>query len=268
MKQYGLRIKRKIDDGRESYIEVYHLPLSYMDWAVYSGSDELFDPATVRYLLYQYVTRVVLDGEESTVQKLLTDHVSVIESVVTNIVKMSIFQDEEKFSSLIASLDQKSKTLIGCYDLFVFQQMGAPFYLSMLELDAYTRAQVIMMIEKSTGINVKERFDEAVRLKIPLNVMSGPDQYKRDMRKFGVSAPVRDKRRPPMEDFNNTQKNMAGLTQEKMPSNVDVMLSEASRSLSEALNAGRKKTAAKSQPQKLPFDWHKDQTTFDQFNTE
>jgi hypothetical protein len=265
MKQYGVRIKRK-KDGKESYMDVFHLPLSYMDWAVYSGSKELFDPATIRYLLNQYVVRVIEEGAELSINQLLESDMSIIETVIGNMIKKSIFQNQDDFTQLVMSLDKASRTLSGCYDLFIFQHLGPDFYLRMLEADAYTRAQVIMMVEKTTGISVKERFDEAVAKNIPLDIMSSPDQYKRAMKKYGMPRPnMGARRRSPLDEFKETAKDIPiPPTKDKMPSNVDAMIADARSSLADALNAGRNKT----QRVKPAFDWQKDQGTFEQFENE
>jgi hypothetical protein len=267
MKQYGVRIRRKNSRGEDKILDVFHLPLSYMDWAVYSSSEELFDPATVRYLFDRYVIRVIEEGIDLTVRDLLESDASVIETVVSNIIKKSTFQDPNSFPALVKSLESVSKTLAGCYDLFIFQQLGPDFYLRMLDSDAYTRAQVIMMLEKSTGISVKERFDEAITKKIPLDLLSSPDQYKRDMRKHGMSRPnMRPQRKPPLDEFKNSSRdlNIPPASKDKMPSNIDSMLSEAKSSLAEALNAGRKKAKNK----KSTFDWTQDEASFNQFESE
>jgi len=262
MKQHGVRIKRK-KDGQEVFLDVFHLSLSYMDWAIYAGSTDLFDPATVRYLLTQYVVRAVDNGKELTIQELLAEDMSVIENVISNIVKKSIFQSPEEFDKLLAALESKSRTLFGCYDLFIYQHLGIDSYLRMLDVDAEARIQIVMMLEKITGINVRERFDEAVAKTIPLDLMSTPDQYKRSMKKYGAPRPqTGEKRRSPLDEFRDTSKERPSPSKEKMPSNIDAMLAESRSALADALNAGRKKPP----PEKPVFNWHKDQV--EQFETE
>jgi len=263
MKQYGIRIKGK-KGNVETHVDVFHLPLSYMDWAVYSGSDELFDHATIRYLLYQYVIRVVDNGVEVPTDSLLKMEVSVIEKVITNLIETSIFHKPESFYELIESLDKKSKTLSGCYDLFIFQQLGVESYLQLIERDAYTRAQIIMMIEKSTGINVKARFDEAVSKGIPLDLISTPEQYRKGMKQRGFSKPMERARKSPLDAHKDAFGDVQKPPREDMPSNIDSMLQESRDSLAAALQAGKRKSSGK----KPTFDWTKDQGAFDQFDSE
>lgn len=275
MKQYGLRLRRPKSKDGESVLEVYHLSLSYMDWAVYSGSDELFDPSTVRYMIHQYVIKVVDNGQEVPVDFIMSEPTVIIEKIISSIVSKSIFTDDAQIESIMDSLRKKSKTLAGSYDLFVYLHGGPDLYLRMLEQDAYTRAQVIMMLELGTGITVKERFDRAVKDKIALDLVSDPSTYERNLRKHGGPVPRRPQRLSPLDEHNrsnmmedgtgNKFRRAAG--QAEVPSKVNEMLDESRSALAQALDAGRRKQA--KNPEARPvFNWNQDQSMIDQMAEE
>lgn len=261
MKLYGLKITRK----DTKVLEVYFQSLSYIDWTIYSQGSEMFDPATVRYLINAYVARATLDGEEITPVDLSNESPSVVQKLITNMFQKSMFSDEDKLAELMNSFEQRSRTLSGCYDLFIFLNMGADFYLQMLTQDVYTRTQIITMVEQATNINVKERFDTAVTKKIPLDLSSNQDQYKRNMRKHGQPVQRNPLRENPLREHQRNMEQQQPTPKEKMPSSVDSMLAESREALGSALNAGKTK---ERQVDKSVFNWSKDEAQYGQFNKE
>lgn len=224
----------------------------------------MFDPPTVRYLVSEYIARATLDNKEITPAELAKESPSVLKQLITSMFEKSMFSDEEKMEKLIEGFEQRSRTLAGCYDLFIFINMGPEFYIQMLGQDVYTRAQIITMVEQATGIKVKERFDDAVAKKIPLDLSSNQEQYKRNMRKHGHPVPRNPIRENPLREH---QRNMEYQQQqqtprEKMPSSVDTMLAESREALSSALNTG------KSKGKPAVFNWDKDESQFGQFEKE
>jgi len=258
MKQYGLKITRK--DG--SKLEVYYQSLSYIDWSVYSSTEEMFEPSTIRYLIGTYVNRVLVNGEEVNPGVIFEEDVATLQQIVHNLFEKSIFSEEDKFNKMLGTLEKRSRTLMGCYDLFIFLKLP-DYYLQMLEQDAYTRAQIIMMLEQSTGINVKERFEHAVHNNVPLDLISDPDSYKKNIRRHGGPVPANPHRMNPLHQHQQTMEQMKPATQQDMPSNVDAMLSESRNALAQALHAGRKK------PQQKPaFNWQNDEANFSNIEQE
>ena len=255
MKQYGLRLTRQ----DKSTIKIYYNSLSYIDWVMYTSTEERTDPSTIRYIISNYVVRFV-DGEEDKETILIMDEsVSILNTTIESIYNKSLFNEEDKYIELMAELEKRSRTLIGTYDLFIFLKMGPDFYINMLSQDSYTRALILSMIEKSTGIKVKERFTYAVENNIPLDIISDNEAYAKDLRKNGKPVPKpQTSAAPPMEAHNKTMSTLDNMKQDKRaPSNVEAMLADSRNELSRALTEGRtqKKTVK-------PFNWNKDESNF------
>lgn len=261
MKHYGV----KVDDGKRK-LEVYFRALSYIDWATCYDPEEMLDPSTVRYIVSEYVLRVVTNGEDISPLELLSAPVAVQQSVITAIFNKAIFQDDEKYAKIMLTLEQRSRTLIGCYDLFLYLHLGVEVYLQLLDQDAYTRSQVVMMLEKRTGVNVRERFDFATKNNVALDLISDPDTYKRNLRKHGGPVPANPMtRQNPLYQHQKTMQQMQKPQGPDMPSNIDTMLTDSRSALQAALNAGRKKAGL---PQKQKFNWQTDERQFGQVDSE
>lgn len=258
MKQYGLKITKK--DG--ATLEIYYQSISYIDWSLYASTEEMFEPSTTRYLINTYVSRVIESGTDIPPASLLTEDISIIHRVVNALFKKSLFDDENAFLAILTTLEKRSRTLIGCYDLFLFLKMGPEFYIQMLDQDAYTRAQIIMMIEKSTGISVKERFEHAVHHNIPLDIISDPDTYNKNLRKHGGPVPLHPQRKTtPLQNHQQTMNGLQNNTDTDSATTVQTMLDDSRIALQEALSTGRNKSGKRPS-----FNWGSDEAQFNQFN--
>ena len=160
--------------------------------------------------------------------------------------KSGFDMDDEEYSELISKLERKSRTLMGCYDYFLFMHGGLEFYTRCLELDSRTRAQIIMLMEKTTGISVKKRFHDSVTLETPLDLVSENSKYEGKMRTDMRSGRVQKTHR------DGTLPDGTEQVKENLPPDLNQMLNSSRSALERELrnaSAGKRKA----------FDWQADE---------
>lgn len=254
MQEYGIQVS----DSVGQRMNVYFMPMSYIDWVKYSdaGVASNKDPSVVRYLLKTYVTRTFTteinsNGNAMQVEG-TADSICDMPPGVQNRIIHSMFEksgfdvEDDEYSDLIMRLERKSRTLMGCYDYFLFMHGGLEFYIRCLELDSKTRAQIIMLMEKTTGISVRKRFQDSVTLEQPLDLVSENSKYegkmRNDMRSGRIHKTPRD----------NSLPDGVEQVRENLPPDINQMLHSSRIALENefrSASVGKKKT----------FDWQADE---------
>lgn len=258
MKEFGLEVKIK-----DKIIQVYFLPMSYLDWIKYSRDDGTIDPdpPVVRYILYTYVTRAYIVENTTTtdleVSDLLLMGTAITNSVLRSLSEKSLFSDNEKYANILVKLEERTRTLQGSYDYFIFINGGIDLYLRVLELDALNRAQVIAMLEKATGICVSDRFEHSISLDIPLDMITPTDKYtnqlQRDMKQGKIEK--NDK------IINYRQKGNIPVP-DKKPVDTSDLHAASRNALARELENARRNKAQKARY----FNWHEDQADISRFD--
>lgn len=254
MQEYGIQVS----DSVGQRMNVYFMPMSYIDWVKYSdaGVASSKDPSVVRYLLKTYITRTFTneyDNNGDPVQvegsaDIICDMPPGVQDTIVGAMftKSGFDMDDEEYSELISKLERKSRTLMGCYDYFLFMHGGLEFYTRCLELDSRTRAQIIMLMEKTTGISVKKRFHDSVTLETPLDLVSENSKYEGKMRTDMRSGRVQKTHR------DGTLPDGTEQVKENLPPDLNQMLNSSRSALERELrnaSAGKRKA----------FDWQADE---------
>jgi hypothetical protein len=123
---------------------------------------------------------------------------------------------------------------------------GLDFYIRCLELDSKTRAQIVMLMEKTTGISVKKRFQDSITLETPLDLTSENSKYEGKMRTDMRSGRIQKTHR------DGTMPDGTEQVRDNLPPDLNQMINSSRSALEQELynaSTGKKKT----------FDWQADE---------
>jgi hypothetical protein len=260
MQEFGI----KVSDSTGKQMILYFLPMSYLDWLKYSPTGVLHssDPAVARYLVRNYITRayyvsITQDGKtehaELTTEEILDTSTGVVSKILESMFDKAGFSPDEEYVRLIEKMETSSRTITGSYDYFLFIHGGIDLYLRAIEMDAVTRAQIIMLMEKATGVSVKKRFDDSIEYKVPLDLQSDNSKYEGRMRtdmRRGIIH--KEKRKGTIPD--GTQE-----VAESVPPDTKEMIERSRAALETELSAAR------SGGKKRAFDWSRDEAAITGF---
>lgn len=256
MQEFGI----KIVDSTGQALSVYFMPLSYIDWVKYSdmGVASINDPSVSRYILKTYVTRALSIGTSDTseipIETLCEMPPSIQHKILEAIVNKSGFDMEDsQYSEVITKLERKSRTLMGCYDYFIFLHGGLDFYLRCLELDSKTRAQIIMLMEKTTGISVYKRFNDSIKMETPLDLVSENSKYEGKVRSDMRSGRIQPQKRASSLPEGTHQ------VRDNVPPDLGQMIAHSRSTLENDLRAGQRK-------KKQSFNWQEDEAAISGFD--
>lgn len=256
MRVHGISLT--IDDRAQTELFVYFVPLTYADWVKYfdAGTSDRFDPPVIRYVFGTYVTSAfyrTADGDSDVTALQLSElPPSITTKIISSIADKSGFTDGDAYSALIESLELKTRTLIGSYDYFLYLYLGTDGYLSALNMDALTRAQLITMVEKSTGISVSKRFKDSIELNMPLDLINQVAKYEGNIRAKERSGQLhRPRRDMSVPDGAHPSEKTSEST------SVEAMVASAKQALDAEFSLSRRGT------RKQYFDWNSDQYAVD-----
>lgn len=195
MHEYGFAYRIR----QSTELEVYHTPVHYADWIRFFVPESRYVESSIRYLVQRYCTRAYLIENGVRSEQLAADSLLVRDSpaysqaflieVVDSIITKTTFDKGNEFAQDVDGRREFSTTLIGTYDFFIFLYLGPESYLSLLEADDAQRAQIIAMLERQTGISVRERFDTAVRNNIGIDLTKPARQYQGDLKRLQRNRP-------------------------------------------------------------------------------
>ena len=146
--------------------------------------------------------------------------------------------------------------MIGAYDFFIYIHAGLDGYLRALEADAHSRAQLIVVLEKATGISVERRFEDSITNETPLDLYSEPGSYENKMRQ--------SLRKNQMHGKQNRQPSTPPGTypvQERPPVKADDMVEATRHALQQELAVATANRNAKQ----ARFNWQDDQAAIESF---
>lgn len=229
--------------------------LSYLDALTFAREERRYQPAVYRYLIAEYVLDVYEKGDSP--RSLGVDEVfdfpeHLIKLMVDTIVERSTVLNEEAFLGEVENLGQQSLTLMGTYDVFLYVHLGPELYLQLLTQPPNVRAQMVVLIEKTTGINVKERFDTAVATGAPVDLITTGAEYKKQQRRREKGGP--EPRRP-------VQKYAGRFAENEVPQDIDEMIALSKQTLDEAIAA-----AQRGKPER--FSWSREAAELSRFELE
>jgi hypothetical protein len=238
MREYRIKISDK-STGRKLLIG--YTDLTYMDWALYHEDETRFDPPVFRYIISTYLTHAsfIEDSESPSVELSHEDvfnlPVPQQKQIIDHIFKSSMFADTDKFEKVLSNLDEHSKTRMGSYDLFLYTQLGVEGYISLLAQPPEIRAQIIMILEKMTQIDVSKRFEESINNGQPLDLITLGGAYEREQRKKAQMSPQarKDPHISPVKKFNTEGR-------EDLPSDIGEMIASSREALQESIQRSKK----------------------------
>lgn len=228
--------------------------VSYIDTIAFSDESRRYEAPVLRYLLATYVHQVTQGTPPRTLEfeEVLALPEPLIKLLVDSIIEKATLGSEERFTALVKHMEEQSLTLLGSYDVFLYAHLGPELYLSLLTQPPHIRAQVITLVEKTTGINVKERFDEAIKTGKPVDLITTGAAYEQQRRRAQKGAPPN---RPPVQKYSGR------FAPEQLPTDIDEMIEASHQSLSQALNAARQGKAEK-------FSWSREAAELSRFELE
>lgn len=260
MKEFGA----SVSIGKDRSILVFYLPLSYSDWTKYTdtlgGVDP--DPASVRYIFEKYITRAHLTEGDTTTE--ITPHnialegPAVVEVITKAMGAKSGFGNIEQFKKTLTDLELKSRTLMGAYDYFIFVHLGMESYMQCLDMDITNRAQIIIVLEKHTGISVSSRFDDSLNYNIPLDLIEENDKYENGLRQMMKKGKIDrgPKRRPKQTMPEGTTQ-----TQVREPADRHSMIDASRSALEQEMTIANKNKELKERH----FNWSRDEQSISKF---
>lgn len=225
--------------------------LSYIDAIAFEDEARRYQPPIFRSLFLEYVQEVVKGDPPEVVSfdELISLPEHLLKLLVDAMFERSTYLAPDAFTTLIESLGERSLTLEGTYDVFLYAHLGPQLYLELLKAPPHVRAQLIVMIEKTTGIRVKERFEEAVKTGKPVDLITTGASYDRNKRR---NEP---RRQEPVRKYTGR------FTPEELPHDLDEMLELSKRTLDETLAA-----AKMGNPEK--FSWTREAAELARFEAE
>jgi len=244
MREYGFEATGAHGELRT----IYFTPMSYVDWLTHSDDDTMLEPSSVRYLIAKYVTRVHDEqNEQIDPLQLLDLPPNTLANLIRGMVSKSGFSDPEEFKKIMERLEYTSRTIMGAYDYFILAHMGPDIYLSMMDQSVHIRANLIAQIERYTGITVASRFEDSIREGMPLDVVSLPEQYEKNM--------YRMKKGRPLNKTNTGINNIPGVTkpQGTPPGDFRDLVAKSASALSSEMAQANKDAKAKR-----AFNWQAD----------
>ncbi len=265
MREIGVQVEIPINKNSKSIYSVYFYPLSYLDWSYYSESgipsSGVYDPASLRYIFSKYISRasksISDDGNISSTEEVPA--VSLVDlpadasvGIVNRMFSSSIYSNPEDMSELVNRLEKSSRTLPGTYDMFILMQTGNyDLYLRALEMEESQRVQLIMALEKMSGIVVSERFNDSIELNIPIDLVNSNNKYKSGLK--GKEKPDRQQMKVP--------KPAGTVTRDDIDQSVLERISNTRSALDIAL--GKRNDVKGVKPS---FDWGRDNMEYDGFS--
>ena len=244
MRIYCLKLSSQRKDAGDD-VFLYYTPMSYLDWRTYGNPSVRYDPPTVRYLFELYLKEMTVGTEKVDPVEFRSYPVAHQKLLIDNMFEKSSFGDTDKFIKMVESAKSDSLTLPGCYDYFLFTNLGIESYISLLEQDADVRAHIISMMEQQTGISVKKRFETAVSLNIPVNLRASNEEYNKILQRYKKTGAL-SHTLPQVSD---------GFT-DKLTGDMSVMVAESRAALAEKLDA-------RNNNLKRPaFNWERDESNF------
>jgi len=238
MREYRIKIT---DRTTGSKLLIGYTDLSYMDWALYHENETRFDPPVFRYLVTTYLTHAATIGDDGSQTEQLSHEdvfnlpVSQQKQIIDRMFQSSTFEDSDKFEEILIRLEEHSKTRMGSYDLFLYIQLGLEGYLSLLTQPPEIRAQIIMVLEKMTNIDVSSRFEESIATGQPLDLVTLGGAYEREKRKKAQMNPNarRDPNISPVKRFHHEGR-------EDLPADIGEMINTSREALQESIQRSKK----------------------------
>ena len=250
---YRVVIRDK-QSGEEYRAQFEEIP--YLEYVCFSPEEKRYTPPVYRYIFAKYLISLTKaeKGEAGEEHELGSEYAMtklpehLVKLLVDAMFDKSRTVTEDDFDKLIEYLGKQSLTKLGTYDVFLYIHLGPEMYLQLLNAPTHVRAQLITLIEKTTGINVRDRFEEALRTGAPVDLITTGAAYDRQRRKGVSQQPI-------------TKKYAGKFAQEELPADIDQMIEASQRSLSEVLEAARR-----GKPEK--FSWTKEAAEMSRFESE
>ena len=246
MNQFGIVLSNK-SSKEEFKVFIYFKPMDYFDWSLFIDSPEMYEKSSIRYLADKYIVSATKTEGDVTTSLTSVDisslPIPICKEFVDKLVEKSGFANTEYFDSLLERSKTISSTIVGAYDLFIYLHAGIDVYLKMLKCTVAERAQFVAVLERLTGITVKERFNIAVEAQADLDLTSPAGKY-RPMKNGRAATGLRQNREP-QHDFQPS-------SEKPDASSLDSLLNHSRNELSRALQEGMMNGRRKD------FDWMHD----------
>lgn len=222
--------------------------LGYLDYL--RCCDEAFRYAKeiLRYIFSSYIIKGTIknDSEERelSLDELFDLPEGIHKQVIDAIVTKSYFNSDEEIDKIINMLKDQSLTYVGTYDILLYAHLGPELYLQLLNETPHVRLQMALMIEKITGISVRERVNDALKTGSPIDLITTGGKYKQQQRRGSRVGSLYEKQKAqqPLKQY-------AGkFTSEELPVDLNEMVAISQQSLQEAIELGKKGKSTK-------FNW-------------
>lgn len=263
-REYGIQIK--IGDKETT---VYLSPLTYADWLYYGDPENLYTPSVYRYLILKYITRVTQDDTVMNASEFISlitgDNDLVFKTVLDFMIDKSGYGDVSYFEDKIAKYTTRVLKRDGIYDIFIALHTDPGTYGLLLESDIETRAHFISVLQHTTGIDIRERYDDHVEYGVPLDLTTPGVEYEKQATAY-LNTNDKEAARKRIENHNKkhiNQRNMvknqeSGQPPEPGPNDVTreylagTEFKDTTEALHHALDTDQRNP-------KQVFNWHSDE---------
>lgn len=225
-------IRLRNNSGME--VIVRFQPITYFDWTTYGHPDDRMETSTIDYILDTYVTSITLGGNETNKHELD----GILKSHIVNLVfSESDFENKDTLTKKISRYKEDALTLMGVYDLFIWQNMDIGTYITLLDSQSNIRTKIISYLELTMGIDVAKRFEFCIENKGEMDLRTPDNKYYRMMAKGKKPA--------------QTNGQSSG---DNIPNDKNRMIEEARR----ALEAETSRYMGNKDNKQRYYNWHND----------